>query len=352
MRLCILLNLYNEVVMVSGVGSSSVISYATQELESVQGESWKLQEKVNVTILTYDDLQQGSLRTQLLLIQALKEEGIVGIRGIPKFKESVQKFIEAARAFSALTDEEKAQYAPNRDKGEFLGYELGAEVFTRPDGSKVADDSKASYYAFVPDHDMNIWPKFGDLKDQFQSIGGLMMDVGKMVMASVGLNQAVVLADNHVGRLLHYRKGCPADKWCGAHFDHGVFTALLPAVYFNDQGKQIPEPDEAGLFVRASGDTAFRKVTSDDPDVMLFQAAEFGQLATNDKIEATEHEVRKPLDPTIERYTKALFFTAPMGYRMSSRSKLVIDTRWGEKEECSYGDWHTRSLDRYRNKTK
>ena len=88
-----------------------------------------------------------------------------------------------------------------------------------------------------------------------------------------------------IGRMLYYRK-CDHNEnpyWCGAHFDHGLFTVILPAVYFID-GEQVSEPLEAGLFVRTSEETPFKKVVADDLDVMMFQVEEFGQLVRDDGI--------------------------------------------------------------------
>jgi isopenicillin N synthase-like dioxygenase len=70
---------------------------------------------------------------------------------------------------------------------------------------------------------------------------------------------------------------------------------------------KVPEPPEAGLFVKVQG--TFKKVAA-DPEVMMFQVGEFGQLVTNDAIRATEHRVHKAPD-SIERYAMALFFNAP-----------------------------------------
>ncbi|CDR34845.1 hypothetical protein [Criblamydia sequanensis] len=73
----------------------------------------------------------------------------------------------------------------------------------------------------------------------------------------------------------------------------------LPGVYFA-KGEQIQEPMEAGLFVRTSEEAPFKKVVSDDLDVMMFQVGEFGQLVKDDGIRATEHRVHKALG-AIER---------------------------------------------------
>jgi isopenicillin N synthase-like dioxygenase len=154
-----------------------------------------------------------------------------------------------------------------------------------------------------------------------------------------------------VGRMLYYRKsGNTAAEnpfWCGSHLDHGMFTALLPAFYFVN-GQAVAEPREAGLFVKTTHDGVFKKVMADDPDVMLFQVGEFGQLVTNDAIRATEHRVHKA-SGTVERYTMALFFDAPMETVIRSTSELTKDSRYGAAagEPCTYLRWHEESFKRY-----
>src|SRR5579872_313811 len=91
-------------------------------------------------IIPYEAFVQNDPEALTILGKALHEKGIVGIRGIPGYKEKVLKFIETARAFSALPEEVKESYAPNHDLGEtFLGYEKGKEKFKRPDGQWVVD---------------------------------------------------------------------------------------------------------------------------------------------------------------------------------------------------------------------
>lgn len=309
----------------------------------------------NVEILALDVIPYESLNEPAALDQlknALYEKGIVGIRGVPGYREKVMQFIEAAKSFSALPEEVKELYAPNRENGDmFLGYEKGKERFKRPDGKWVVDDLKVSYYGFVPDSPHNKWPRELDLQTPFLAIGNLMSEMGVTVMKTIGLlgDKTGVSVDgvNRVGRMLYYRKNVESAAenpfWCGAHFDHGVFTVLLPAFYFAD-GKQIAEPLEAGLFVKVDG--RFQKVVADDPDVMMFQVAEFGQLATDDAIRATEHRVHKA-DSCVERYTMALFYDAPMDTTLHSKSVLTKDSRYGDGPSCTYGRWHEESFKRY-----
>lgn len=180
-----------------------------------------------------------------------------------------------------------------------------------------------------------------------------MAEVGESIMYKIGLlgNQTGLHLeqDSRVGRMLYYSKSNNNENpyWCGAHFDHGLFTAILPAIYFSN-GEKVSEPLEAGLFVRTLEDGTFKKVVAEDYDVMMFQVGEFGQLVTNDEIQATEHRVHKATD-SIERYTIALFYSAPMNLPIYSQSTLTADARYGANkgEACTYRHWHEASLERY-----
>ena len=107
---------------------------------------------LDLDVIAYEDFLLDSPQALEQLKTALHEKGIVGIKGIPTFKEKVGNFIAHARKFTYLPESIKSSYAPNRDLGEmFLGYEAGKERFKRPDGRWVVDDLKVSYYGLVPD---------------------------------------------------------------------------------------------------------------------------------------------------------------------------------------------------------
>ena len=323
------------------------LNYATRPMENAP---------LSLDIISYEDFVLDDSKALSLLEKALHENGIVGIRGIPGYKENVFKFIESAREFSALPEKIKEAYAPNRSLGEmFLGYEKGKEKFKRPDGRWVVDDLKASYYGFIPDSPLNKWPLEVNLRTPFQDLGAIMAEIGEAVMKKIellGPNTGIYL-DNipKVGRMLYYHKSIEGVAenpfWCGAHFDHGMFTALLPAFYFAN-GKAVPEPMEAGLFVKTTSDGCFKKVVADDPDVLMFQVGEFAQLVTNDAIRATEHRVHKALG-SVERYTMAVFFNAPMETIIYSYSELTKDARYGGMPgmPCSYRRWHEETSNRF-----
>ena len=313
-------------------------------------------EILSLDVISYESFIQEDPESLSKLERALHDNGIVGIRGVPGYKEMVFRFMETARQFCALPEEVKESYAPNRELGDlFLGYERGKEKFQRPDGTWMIDDLKVSYYAAVPNKDHNKWPKEIDLQTPFQELGYLMSQMGQAVMHKMkllGKDTGIDLTGvGQLGRMLYYSKGEEASFdnpfWCGAHFDHGLFTVLLPAFYFS-QGEAIAEPEEAGLFVRAAKNGTFKKVVSDDPEVMLFQVGEFGQIVSNDEIRATEHRVHKAFG-SVERYTMALFFDAPPDLEIRSYSELTQDSRYGGEAgaPCSYRHWNQASFDRY-----
>ncbi len=310
---------------------------------------------LTLTIISYESFEKGDPTALSQLKRALLEEGIVGIKGIPMLQENVERFIESARAFSALPESVKNTYAPNRERGDlFLGYEEGKERFQRADGTWVVDNLKVSYYAFVPDHCSNIWPQKLWFKTPFLKLGTLMSEMGEKVMRAIELTgpaTGVETAENKVGRMLYYKNSEEGIEnnpyWCGAHFDHGLFTSLLPALYFRD-GSPVPEPEDAGLFVRKSDGEDFQKVEASGLDLMLFQVGEFGQLLSNDQIFATEHRVHKAKG-AVERYTMALFFEPPLDTLVHSTSTLTHDARYEgcPGSACTYQTWHENSFKRY-----
>ena len=313
-------------------------------------------EVLSLDVISYDEFIKGGSEAMLILEQALFEKGIVGIRGIPGYKEKVQRLITTAREFSALSETDKEACVPDYFTGDmFSGYERGKEKFKSSDDSWVVDDLKISYYADIPDRPSNKWPSQIDLKTPFLELGALMAEMGEAIMKKIGLigSDTNIFLDEtcYRGRMLYYRKSIDGASenpfWCGAHCDHSLFTTLIPGFYFSN-GTPINEPREAGLFVRTTKESPFQKVAADDHDIMMFQVGEFGQLLANDAIRATQHRVHKA-SGSIERYAMAVFFNAPMDAVIHSYSELAEDTRYGGTpgEPCSYRRWHQKSFERY-----
>lgn len=312
---------------------------------------------MELDIISYHDLSNPLAKKKLE--NALLQKGLVGIQGVPTFQEKCRAYIDAARLFSALPESVKNQYAPQRDVGDTEGYELGAEKFKNKKGEWKIDDKKASFYAFVPDKVGNKWPKEVDLKTPYLTLGQLIFETGKLLLDAMGLNESVGLQLDGLsgyGRMLHYHKENDETNenpyWCGAHYDHGVFTGLIPAYYFRD-GVEVNEPAESGLFIARPQSDVLEKINAADKSILLFQVGEFGQLLSNDRIMATKHTVKKT-QGGIERFTFALFYSAHDDTLIKSTSILNKDVRYQNNQfadgSIDYASWQRASFERYRAK--
>lgn len=313
---------------------------------------------MKLEVINYQDLVDPSkTEAHQKLEQALLTYGIVGVRDVPGFVQASQDYVAAARKFAALPAEIKAKYIPDRDAGKVEGYELGAEKFKDANDNWVTDDKKASYYAMIPDQGNNLWPQEMDLCTPYMTLGNLIFKTCLQVLNVIGLNEKVNISAANTsghGRMLHYQTVRPDDTsvndWCGAHFDHSIFTGLMPAHYFYN-GDAVAEPADAGLYIVPHHGNQLEKVSVADKSVMLFQAGEFGQIISNDRIHATKHLVKKtPVG--IERFTFALFVNIAHDYVVKSTSELVNDARYKEMMQAdgslTYGDWSAASYERYR----
>ncbi len=315
---------------------------------------------MHLEIISYHDLQNTSIEDRVR--DALYNTGIIGIRDVPGFVEKTQQYLQSAQQFARLPEEIKKQYAPNRDAGNTEGYELGAEWFKDENDNWKIDDKKSSYYAYVPDHDKNQWPREVDIKTTYLALGELIFATGKKVLNFIGINEKMGIPHEKLtgyGRMLHYHMDMAClekqthsnEDWCGAHFDHGVFTGLVPAYYFRD-GVEIDEPDEAGLFIYPTNGTQFEKVPAQEKNILLFQVGEFAQLASHDQICATKHIVKKAKG-NIERYAFALFYIASCpDLIIQSKSKLSHDERYLKNcfsdKSISYDKWAAATYARFR----
>lgn len=299
---------------------------------------------------TYSYHQLFSAKTIQSLSLDLLNNGIVAISHVPNFQETCRNYINAARAFSSLAENIKQQYAPNRDAGITQGYELGAEKFKDDQGNWQIDNKKASFYAYVPDNQTNVWPKEIDLQTHYLALGQLIFETGKLLHRAIGLDCENLYGN---GRMLHYQNKSPSaanSNWCGAHYDHGLLTGLIPAYYFMD-GQEIEEPNDAGLHVLPTNSEHFFKVDATDKSILFFQVGEFAQLISNDRMKATKHFVKNTNEP-IERFTFALFFNPNEDMIINTQSQLKIDERYFNNQfvdgSISYKKWADASYARYR----
>lgn len=311
---------------------------------------------MKLDIISYADiLDSTNPITQKNILFTLLNKGIIGISDVPLFETKTRAYINAARSFSALEESIKQQYAPIRETGDTDGYEQGAEQFKNKDGIWQVDDKKVSYYAHVPDKAINKWPREVDLKTSYLALGELIFETGKILLNAIGLNNSVGLQHNLLtgyGRMLHYRKESDATNtnpnWCGEHFDHDLFTGLVPAYYFRNN-VEIAEPEEAGLYIKPPMSEQFEKIAC-PKSILLFQVGEFGQLLSNDRIRATKHVVKKAMGE-IERYAFALFYSADQNLIIKSNSVLAQDSRYTQHQaddgSIHYKDWSRASFERY-----
>jgi isopenicillin N synthase-like dioxygenase len=311
---------------------------------------------MKITIISYNDLNQPLNPAQHQpIIDALLNKGIIGVSDVPDFIVKSRAYVNAVMQFSKLPDDVKNKYKPDRDAGCTEGYELGAEWFKNEKGEWQTDDKKASYYAYIPDNEKNLWPQEVDLKTPYLELGALIFSCTKRLLKMLRLDESVGVHESDLlghGRMLHYHKESDVTNanpdWCGAHYDHSIITGLMPAYYFQD-GVEIPEPEEAGLHIIPTHESHFEKVVA-DPSILLFQVAEFGQLISNDRIKATRHIVKKS-EQGVERIAFAVFCNIAGDYTVRPTSVLTEDKRFIDRQRdgaITYADWAAASFERYR----
>lgn len=311
---------------------------------------------MELSVFEYQHLLNPSEQTRQAIKRVLCDYGIIGIKGVPNYLETCQAYVDVARKFSKLDESIKLQYAPQRELQQYEGYEIGVEKFKNDQGQWVVDDKKASFYAFVPDLPENPWPKEVDLKTAYLNLGLMIFETGKLLLHGLNLDEQVGIDTSKLqgyGRMLHYRKeqdyGEFNPDWCGGHYDHSLFTGLMPAYYFKD-GNEINEPEESGLFIIPTNGKDYVKIDAQDKDVMLFQVGEFGQLASNDAVRATKHIVKRA-HGAIERFTLAIFYNPDPDCVIYSSSVLTQDFRFKEAKEkddrIQFKNWNQASLNLY-----
>ncbi len=89
--------------------------------------------------------------------------------------------------------------------------------------------------------------------------------------------------------------------WCGWHNDHGSLTGLVPAMFFNEKGEVISNPDPtAGLYVRNRRGEIVKVSTPSDH--LAFQIGETAQIHSGGILQATPHAVKGAEIPGCSRY--------------------------------------------------
>jgi len=271
------------------------------------------------------------------IIESFEQKGFIVVGEIPGFKEAYRRYITAAEAFAALSQEEKARCSPDDCFGR--GWSNGIEVFN---GKR--DSYKGSYYAWCPDNprNPNIWPtsSLPTFEKDYMVVAEIVSRAGKEILSLLGQNFQI----NCLARMLYYTSvpngeddGNP--NWCGKHRDHGLFTGLCPEVFFKN-GQKAQKPEGSGLHILGLE-------ISPPEDVLLFQIGECLELLSNGKTTATEHWVVK-CHQGYERCTMAVFFNGPDEMEVYCSNPKVIE-KYGDRfiPGMSYKQWGDRSFAKY-----
>jgi len=272
--------------------------------------------------------------------------GILTVSNIPGLEERRAALLPLAKRFAELPETTKAKYEHPESFYSF-GWSHGKEKLQgKPDlakGSFYANpqydrpvDDEALIQQFTPFIHPNIWPTedVPELEGAFKRMGELVVEVGALValQCDAFVRKEIPSYPEHKlhkiiksslcckARLLHYfateddgaAKAEPEDKellfssWCGWHNDHGSLTGLVPAMYLDAEGNEVPNPDpESGLYIRNRSGGLVK--ASMPPNVLGFQIGETAQIHSGGLLQATPHAVRGAAAPGFTRETFAVF---------------------------------------------
>lgn len=268
------------------------------------------------------------------------------LTSIPRIDRSFVRRYEKPETFYSFGwshGREKLQGKPDYGKGSF---------YANPQYDRPVDD-EALIAKFAPFIHPNVWPTADvpSLEGHFKALGQLVVDVGRLVGKQCDAYvesqckgyPPLKLFDTIDGskcckaRLLHYfAKDSPGGQapagsaaapaaaaseekeeedeedvfsdWCGWHNDHGSLTGLVPAMYIDGAGREIPNPDpSAGLYIRSRAGQLVRAVMPPGGSSLAFQIGETAQIHSGGILQATPHAVRGADVPGVTRETFAVF---------------------------------------------
>lgn len=301
-------------------------------------------------LITYDQLTSGAdLTASLKEAYGPSGLGILVVSGIPQFPEYRAQLLPLARKFALLPEEVKLKYEHAASHYNF-GWSHGKETLAgKPDLAKGSYYANPLYDAPFEDAELikkfpsfcapNIWPTadLPELEPAFKQLGKLICDTGNLLASHCdkyahGVNPSYapdrltkILTHSRTAkaRLLHYfpmtveqakdASGGPDvdGSWCGWHNDHGSLTGLCSAMYFNEKGEEIPNPDpNSGLYIRSRTGATVKAVIP--ADCLAFQMGETEQIHSCGALQATPHCVMAGAVPNVSRETFAVFMEPEM----------------------------------------
>lgn len=239
---------------------------------------------MSVVTLDYNDLVADvDLSEQIEQAYGHNGLGVLTVKNVPEWLEHRERLLPLAQQFASLPEEILAKYVHEPSMYSF-GWSHGKENL-----QGAPDYAKGSFYA-NPQYDRpvdndaliekypaflhpNIWPTddFPKLEPAFKQLGGIIVSVGALVARQCDRYVHKVqnsYSPNHLeniirtskcckARLLHYFSAPVTDapavegqegdfsSWCGWHNDHGSLTGLCSAMYLDENGNEIPNPDSS-----------------------------------------------------------------------------------------------------------
>jgi isopenicillin N synthase-like dioxygenase len=299
-----------------------------------------------VVLVKYEDLaDKKDISASIAAAFGQDGLGIIVVSGVPEFTSLRSKLLPLSRKFALLPDAIKAKYEHAASHWNF-GWSHGRETL-----AGKPDLAKGSYYA-NPLYDEpftdaalvekfpsfcapNLWPTedLPELEPAFKNLGKLVCETGFLLAQhcdtyvqsvlpsypSNRLHDIIAKSRTAKARLLHYFPMTASEaqlasqdgSWCGWHNDHGSLTGLCSAMFFNEQGEEIANPDpKSGLYIRSRTGATVKAVIP--ADCLAFQMGETQQIHSCGVLQATPHCVMAGTVPNVSRETFAIFMEPEM----------------------------------------
>jgi isopenicillin N synthase-like dioxygenase len=159
--------------------------------------------------------------------RACREMGFFYVVGHGVDIELQQRLEDAARAFFALPDDEKAAIAMEHGgiawRGWFpVGGELTSGVPDRKEGIYFGAEEPPSA---VPLHGPNLFPD-GDLRETVLAYLDAMRSLATRIVSLMGVDESIVRDPTILFRIFHYPAGGDGGWGVGEHTDYGLLTIL------------------------------------------------------------------------------------------------------------------------------
>ena len=354
-----------------------------------------------LVIIDYDQLLQPFDATMDALIEkayGFDGLGVLAIRGVPQYPDLRANLLPLGYTFGNLPEDIKQKYVHEESTYSF-GWSHGKE---RLEGKP--DVAKGSYYAnplynepttdkaliekYPASLHPNIWPTedLPPLEDAFMALGRRICDVGAVLTKHCDAyvqQRNPQFPQHHLSTILSQSK-CPKARllyyfafkdgeqteetlssWCGAHLDSGSLTGLTSALFFDEDGNQIPCPDPAaGLYIKSrNGESVQVKIPA---DCIAYQIGECMQIHSGGLLLATPHSVRAASTPGVSRATFACFMQPNIDHPMALPPGGELDNvlkgakgeflppgvppllaRWETDGSQNYGDFSTKTFSMY-----